>query len=74
MVQLPPAINIPAPKTPKLLPPIKKELLSMIQLVNVDVQFKLTAPAPQESSSVFVQSALFPFMVQFAKVVAELIL
>ena len=65
--QLPPIIIIPAPKTPKLDPPARKELLSIIQFVKADEPLSITTPAPQESSSVLVQSALLDFIVQFVK-------
>ncbi len=71
MVQLPPFIAIPAPKTPKLPPPTRNELLSIIQFVNVQVEMKLFTPAPTASLSVLVQSALLKENVQLLKFVAE---
>ena len=41
---------IPEPKTPKLLPPAKKELPSIIQLLNNDEQLLFITPAPNASS------------------------
>ena len=70
MEQLPPLITIPAPKTPKLEPPTRNELLSITQFVKEDEQLLLRTPAPNASSSVLVQSALLKVNLQLAKLVA----
>ena len=74
MEQLPPLITIPAPKTPKLEPPTRNELLSITQFVKEDEQLLLRTPAPNASSSVLVQSALLKVILQLTKFVAEKVL